>query len=398
MNPFRYASVKSFCLLFASLAVGFILIELALRLLGWSHPIFMRPDPKLGWAFRAGVAGWSTQEDTAYLSVNRFGFRDREWSVAPGEGVLRIAMLGDSFVESSNLPAALGLTGLLERELDSDCRATKGKKVEVLNFGVSGYGTAQQYLQLVDDVIKFEPHIVLLGFYAGNDVANNSRVLSADSQRNKPYFEVSAAGELRRNDDFRSDPGFVAAIRSDWRRAVVNRSYVLQAMKQVALGRPVVPVPLAYDPFVGDSPPPSIQPENPGNFAPPADPIWANAWAATESLILRSSDFARRNRIEFGVAIFPEPAQVLPSREWRAAVARGLGVDGLDYTTDRLMAFLGRHDVPRVDLLAPLRATADADRIFLYGFPPRRGDGHLNQFGKKAAAAHIARWVCAAFE
>jgi hypothetical protein len=80
------------------------------RLMGWSFPIFMHPDVDLGWSYRPGVVGWSSQENTVYLRMNRFDFRGPDWLQQPPRDTFRIAVIGDSFVESSNLPDEHSLT------------------------------------------------------------------------------------------------------------------------------------------------------------------------------------------------------------------------------------------------------------------------------------------------
>src|SRR5438067_9501295 len=106
---------KNVALVLASLAFSLLLIEAVLRLLGWSFPIFAQPDPDLGWSFRPGLHGWATHENTAYLRINRQGFRGDDWRQHANG--FRIAVLGDSFVESSNLPEEHALTAVIERNL-----------------------------------------------------------------------------------------------------------------------------------------------------------------------------------------------------------------------------------------------------------------------------------------
>jgi len=50
-------------------------------------------------------------------------------------------------------------------------------KIEVLNFGVSGYGTAQELLTLREQVWKYSPDIVMLAVTTNNDITDNSRAL-----------------------------------------------------------------------------------------------------------------------------------------------------------------------------------------------------------------------------
>ena len=59
----------------ASIAVAVLLFELALRVIGFSAPIWYRPDPEVGWTLRPGASGWFTREGRAFVQVNSQGRR-----------------------------------------------------------------------------------------------------------------------------------------------------------------------------------------------------------------------------------------------------------------------------------------------------------------------------------
>ena len=61
--------------------------------------------------------------------------------------------------------------------------------VEVINFGVSGFGTIQEWQMLEHYVGDYAPDLVLLAFLPGNDVRNNSRQLESDHRR--PFAELN---------------------------------------------------------------------------------------------------------------------------------------------------------------------------------------------------------------
>ncbi len=60
-------------------------------------------------------------------------------------------MLGDSFTSAVQVPDQETFIAVMEKELGK-CAALKNKKVEGVNFGVDGYGTAQQLLTLREKV------------------------------------------------------------------------------------------------------------------------------------------------------------------------------------------------------------------------------------------------------
>ncbi len=102
-------------------------------------------------------------------------------------GVVRIAVLGDSYVEAIQVAGGQQtFTAVAGREL-ADCPRLKGRHVEALNFGVDGYGTAQELVTLQRKVWAYSPDIVVLAIFLGNDVRNNSVVLEPDQCR--PFWD-----------------------------------------------------------------------------------------------------------------------------------------------------------------------------------------------------------------
>ena len=55
-----------------------------------------------------------------------------------------------------------------------------------MNFGVDGYGTAQELMTLQRKVWAYQPDIVVLAIFLGNDIRNNSVVLEGDQCR--PFY------------------------------------------------------------------------------------------------------------------------------------------------------------------------------------------------------------------
>ena len=117
-------------------------------------------------------------------------------------------------------------------------RMLKKQGVEVLNFGVSGYGTAQSYLLLRQHVQSYGPDLVVLAFYNGNDVADNSIVLSTETQKSRPFYLIRD-GRLVLDASFQETAAFKnAKYESMLVHAFLNKSYVFQLVKQLSLRRP----------------------------------------------------------------------------------------------------------------------------------------------------------------
>src|SRR5262249_36197114 len=76
--------------------------------------------------------------------------------VRPSDKQYRVLMLGDSFTEGVQVGEGDVVSAQLER-IDP--------RLEVLNAGVGGYGTVQEYLYLRNEGLRFRPDLVLVMFF-----------------------------------------------------------------------------------------------------------------------------------------------------------------------------------------------------------------------------------------
>ncbi|MBV8203351.1 MAG: SGNH/GDSL hydrolase family protein [Acidobacteria bacterium] len=377
----------------AAAVLALLLGEAALRIAGISYPNFYRPDADRGWALRPGAEGWWHTEGRAWVHISSAGLRDVEHAAAKPVGRLRIAVLGDSCAEALQVPVEQTFWKLLERRLAS-CPAAGGRAVEELDFGVAGYGTAQELLTLRRQVWRFQPDVVLLAFYPGNDVRNNARPLEQDPLR--PYFTLGPDGRLALDDSFRAAAGYrlrqTAAARLAY--GAYDHLRLLQVAKQ---GKSVV------DGWIGAAKARSkeegaaLQELGLDNavYSPPRDRDWGDAWKVTEAMIAAMRDDTAARRVPFGVVVLSTGIQVHPDPAARAVFMRKLGLADLFYPGRRLAAFGRAAGIPVLDLGPPLQQLAERGHVFLHGFantPP--GEGHWNARGHAAAAGLIATWLC----
>ena len=193
-------------LLGASLCIALVLAEVSLRLIGFSFPVFYTYDDIVGSALRPGVEGWNRTEGEAFIRISSNGLRDREHSTTKPPNTIRIAVLGDSMAEALQVPMEATFWSVMERRV-KECGAFGTRDVEVLNFGVSWYGTAQELLTLLHRVSEYSPDMVVLAFYPGNDVRNNSREL--EPMKLRPFFRLQK-GALVLDNGFLSDPEYLS--------------------------------------------------------------------------------------------------------------------------------------------------------------------------------------------
>ena len=95
---------------------------------------------------------------------NSLGFRqNREFSQKKPENVIRIGFFGDSYVENARIESQYSFTEPLDYLLNKT-----GKKFEVMNLAVNGYGTDQEYLHYLQDGAKLNLDIVVDVFCAND--------------------------------------------------------------------------------------------------------------------------------------------------------------------------------------------------------------------------------------
>lgn len=372
----------------ASLVVALGLAEAALRLAGISHAFPWTFDRELGLALRAGSEGIFREEGVARFRINSQGLRDREHAIAKPPGVLRIAVLGDSFAEALQLAAENAFWSVLERELAA-CPGLDGRRVETLNFGVSGYSTAQSLIVLRRKVWRYRPDIVLLAFYVGNDVEDNSRALSGYARR--PYFRLRE-GRLELDDSFRRDPWF-RLLRPIWSTVVdplIDRSRVVQLLNEARRqGLPNLG-------FAREASPAADAPSQPASvFAAPATAAWQEAWRVTEALLLAMRDEAGAHGARFWPVTLSVGWQVHPDPAVRRRRMQALGVEAAFYPETRLTAFAARHDMNILTLAQPMQRHAETEGVFLHGFSATSpGEGHWNAHGHRRAGELMAERLC----
>jgi hypothetical protein len=378
-----------------SLWVGIVIGEIALRIAGIADP--PPPDPELetltytvkdqyrGWAPKPNaVTVWTGEGIASEIRMNSAGFRDRERSINKPENGFRVAVLGDSFIEALHVPQEQTATAVMERQL-ADCPALKNRSVEVMNFGVQGYGTAQALMTLRHHAWQFSPDLVILGFYPGNDIRNNYRPLEHDHLR--PYF-VLDNGHWKVDYSFRTldpkrrdDYGFsqVDYLPREW----VQRSRILQLIRQVEMNA-------KHQPYLED-----YQEINIGYYREPVDHHWQAAWQVTEALMLLMRDEVTAKNADFMVVAMSDSYQVHPDPKYRQQFMADNQILNLFYPDQRIATVLEREEIPVLRLAEPMVTIAEQRGECLHGFENALPcQGHWNILGNQIAGELMAAAVC----
>lgn len=375
------------------LVLGLSLLELGLRAAGVAYAgSFYENDLVRGWGLRPGAHGWGIGEAKQYVRINSDGFHDRERSIQKPPGTLRIAVLGDSYVEAMNVPLEKAFPAVLQRQL-AQCKAVRGKKIEVLNFGVSGYGTAQELLTLHEKVWKYAPDIILLAFYTGNDFFNNYRDLNPVEADQYPYF-VYRGNVLLLDNSFRDSwkmsegYGWFFNLRGD----LQNRSRVFQLFTETISDLKTI---FVIKNINRNTTKLGLNDLEDLVYAPETGPDMKEAWRVTEGILLLMRDEVIAHGSELWLITLANRAQLNPDITARQSFMKRLGIDTLFYPDLQLRTFGEQHGI-RTFNLAPLMYTyaATHDVYLNGGGRVPLGTGHWNEKGHDLAGKLIASELC----
>lgn len=394
--------------------IGGVIAEIALRVVGYSYPEFYQRDGVRGVSLLPGAEGWYRKEGEAYVRINSDGLRDQEHTITKPEGTFRIAVVGDSYCEALPVSLEEAFWSVMGKKLE-ECGAFPGEKIEVINFGVSGYGTAQELLTLREKVWKYSPDLVLLAVTTNNDITDNSRVLKRTNDI--PYF-VYQGSRLILDDSFRNSRGFQFSNSALGRLGTWLRSHsrLLQAIEQGQRGLKIVlaswrrkrsddmqPVPVpsvksAETQRTSEKPDLFARSEELGTdnliYLEPNNAVWNDAWRVTEGLIVQMRDEVTKGGARFVVVTLSNGPQVLPDAEWREAFKNRFGITDLFYPDNRIKSLAAREGIPVITLAPELQDYAEHNNVFLHGFGKDIGNGHWNAMGNRVAGELIAKKMC----
>jgi lysophospholipase L1-like esterase len=395
-------------LILGGLVIGLFMAEMVLRVIGYSYPLFYTADYYRGYAPRPGIEGWFWAENKVYIRINSAGLRDREHSKSKPPNTIRIAVLGDSFAEAKQVELEQTFWAVMEQGLQQ-CQTFAGKKVEVLNFGVGGYGTAQELLTLRQQVWEYSPDVVVLMFTTFNDIMDNYRPLKEAVA--VPYF-VYEDGKLVYDTTFRNSSTY------RWRDAKSYRfgrwfrdrlrftqliHHAHSAIRAEIASRRSRNQASQFQQRNGATRNPQTQNNNALSeeigrnniiYRGPDDSTWTEAWRVTEGLIAQVSEDVKLRGAKFLLVTLSTDLQVYPDKAVRQAFIERVGLSDLFYPNRRLKSLAELEGMPFLDLAEPMQAYADQNRVFLYGFGSQLGSGHWNETGHRLAGQLITQRLC----
>ena len=357
-----------------SLALALLGAEGLVRLLSPIGPALLVIDPGVGKRFVPGFRGSvfvDEAEREVEVRINSAGFPGPEWPRRKPEGGLRIAVVGDSMTAAIATDEERRFVGRLEASLAAGLAP---RSVEVLNFGVSSASTASELLRWREVVAGYVPDLVLLAFFTGNDIGDNSPRLT---HAPRVYFDLDADGRLVSAELPPPTPALVRWLDHHsrfyvWQKAALRR---LRGAGRASRGL------------------------EPGQmiFVRVGGPDVEHAWRLTAALLRRLRDEVEASGARLAVAVIPCAEQV-DDELWSDLVRRARDA-GLELEREgpsrRLAQIAAREGIPLVDLAPAFAAAArrspgepaSAARLFLLG------RFHLSDEGHRVVAEALHRFL-----
>jgi hypothetical protein len=360
-----------------ALSLSLVAAEAGVRLLTRTGPSLLVADPLVGKRFLPGFASRVFVPECACevdLRFNRDGLRGTDRPQAKPPGVKRLALVGDSMVAAVATVEERTLARSLERLLAA---SRPDVKWDVLNAGVSSSSTGSELALYREVLARYSPDLVVLVFWVGNDLADNSLALT---QAPRLYFDLDREGRLQQLPFAFQPSPVVKWLDRTSRLYVWQKSALRQARARLrAQGGALDPVELV--------------------FARPEPEAAAHAWAITGALLRAFQEETAARGTKLVLVAAPAAVQVyddlwaeLDERAARAGVPLVR-----EHPDERLSELCREAGIPFLALLAPFRdaaphrdSTRREERLYY------EGRFHWNDAGNALAAARVHEFLAEA--
>jgi len=365
--------VANLGLLLASVTVVLLAAEVGTRLLSPIGPSLLVTDPVVGKHYVPGFQGRVFVDEAGRevsLRFDREGFRGPDRPRTKPAGTRRIAVIGDSMISAVATDEDKTLVRRLETSLQ---RRWPDVPFEVLNFGVSSSSTGQELALYRWRVSAYEPDLVLLAFFVGNDFADNSRRLT---RAPRIYFALDDGGKPRLV-SAPAAPGMLTRWLNLHSRFYVwqKRAFRILRGSGHSLSRSLSPVWRVFE--------------------PPDRPELAEAWELLAGLLRQFQADVEADRSRFAMVLVPSAHQVHEDL-WTELVAeaREAGRDLDRNQPQRLLEQIaGGAGIPLLDLTPVFREAAAGQPPDGPTSPYLLGRYHLSEEGNRLAAEALFQFL-----
>ena len=166
-------------ILFSAFEITLRVIQGSERIENSQGELIFEGHPELGHKMKPNFeARFRKLDFNTEFSTNSQGFRDDEFSIQDEKIIF---MLGDSFTAGQGVEENQTHSSLLEENLN---------QYKVYNLGVFGYSQRQQVIQLKQYLPIYNPEIVIINLYIGNDLIDNCGELPTIKKETTTYEKI----------------------------------------------------------------------------------------------------------------------------------------------------------------------------------------------------------------
>jgi hypothetical protein len=289
-------------------------------------------------------------------------------------------ILGDSFVEGFTVAEEDTLSEQLSILLNQQDNLPP---IEVINAGTASYTTGNETLYFESEGLRFEPDVVLLVFYVGNDVFENIRFENVEWEQAEPLTEDDLVNVYPSNPNqpIESEGPFLVQLRHKLRRSSLLVRYAMESARRL----PIVA---------------RIAGKVSGNFAAsehhthnphPPEEI-ETAWTTTQRTIERLARICDQHDIALMVVVWPEEPEFDDDMWERRQLAYPATKDHVQtLPSSRGSALLDDLSIQYFSLLPVMQSAwqeSDRRNALMFGI-----DGHPTPDGYAVAAEAIGEFI-----
>ena len=395
---------KKTSLVLLGFLLAFIILELCVRILFSflpdqylpSYGIYQSTDPVVGPKLIPESRGVWSKEGFSKVEINSKGWNDFERQYNKPQDVVRVAIVGDSFIEALQVPKTDSVASKIESWLDVNCKYKMDDiRYEVLSFGASGWGTTQMHLAINNEIIQYDPDFVIMAFFPGNDLKNNIYELELNS--NRPYFKIENGSLIQSS---------FPTINNSFKRSAYT--FLRDNFLMIQLIRePIVNI---FWEFSREEKIKESNSEGKSNYSDRLELIdrgtWGNdldnefveySWNLFELILLKTKEDLNDKNIEF-ITLVVSRGEVVDNRkneveQW----AIKNNYSNIFYPEDRVENFGKKNDISVISIsrmMTDLNWDLSKEITYFHGFDHNLGGGHWNQNGHSLTSSIIGEKIC----
>ena len=403
---------KKIFLIFFGLILAILILELFIRLAINFLPdnylptygIYQKSSSIIGQKLVPNSKGVWSREGFSKVEINSKGWNDYERNYEKKEKIIRIAVVGDSFIEAFQVDKSNAVGSVMELWLNNNCDSISNDYTfEVLSFGASGWGTSQMYLTIRDEVILYKPDYVVLAFFPGNDLKNNIYELELNPYR--PYFEL-------KNDDLvlSRSPIIESNLKRKIYRFVRDNLIIVQLIRESIVN---IYWQTSLEDKIKET---HSNIESMNDYEKKLklieDATWGNsldsnfvmnAWELLESMLLKTSKDLAIHNSELITLIVSRAEIVDYEEDYVGKMVKSNNISNIFYPEDRLENFGKQNNIPIISISRYMSDFNWSKKIGVtkfHGFKSSDslGTGHWNENGHKFTGEIVGEKICQIYD